>query len=175
MQVFLIRHAEAIQETLALRDPHRHLTAGGRRQARAIGDRLRWHDCVPTHIWSSPLVRAIQTAELVAAALDYDAVIDALPALAPDENPRDVVAAVGAVGAVAAAGAGAAAGADAVIMLVGHEPGLSAVGALLIGQPEFASLAKAQAARIVDGALRWRFAWDADAPEIIARQDRVIG
>jgi phosphohistidine phosphatase len=157
VQVFLIRHAEAIQETLALHDPHRHLTASGRRQARAIGDRLRWHDCVPTHIWSSPLVRAIQTAELVAAGLHCEAAVDALPALAPDENPRDVVAAVAAVGAAA------------VIMLVGHEPGLSAVGALLVGQPEFASLAKAQAARIVDGALRWRFAWDADAPEIVAR------
>jgi hypothetical protein len=56
-----------------------------------------------------------------------------------------------------------------ILVLVGHEPGLSAVGALLVGQREFASLAKAQAARIVDGALRWRFAWDADAPEIIAR------
>jgi phosphohistidine phosphatase len=160
VQVFLIRHAEATQETLALHDPHRHLTASGRRQARAIGDRLRWHDCVPTHIWSSPLVRAIQTAELVAAGLHCDAAVDALPALAPDENPRDVVAAVAAA---------AAAGAGPVIMLVGHEPGLSAVGALLVGQPEFASLAKAQAARIVDGALRWRFAWDADAPEIVAR------
>jgi phosphohistidine phosphatase len=157
VQVFLIRHAEAIQETLALGDPHRHLTATGRRQARAIGDRLRWHDCFPTHIWSSPLVRTIQTAELVASGLHCETAVDALPALAPDENPRDVVAAIAAIEA------------GAVVMLIGHEPGLSAVGALLVGQPEFASLAKAQAARIVDGTLRWRFAWDGDAPEIAAR------
>jgi phosphohistidine phosphatase SixA len=59
--------------------------------------------------------------------------------------------------------------ADATVVLVGHEPGLSAVGALLVGQPEFASLHKAQAARIDDGALRWRFACDADAPEVVAK------
>jgi hypothetical protein len=30
--------------------------------------------------------------------------------------------------------------------------------------PAFPALAKAEAARIVDGRLRWRFAWDAEAP-----------
>lgn len=159
MQVFLIRHAEAVDETLALSDPHRHLTATGRRQAREIGDRLRWHDCVPTHLWSSPLVRAIQTSELVAIGLHSETCVDALPALAPDENPRRVLAAISEVTASRA---------GAIILLVGHEPGLSAVGALLVGKPEFASLAKAQAARIVDGSLRWRFACDGDAPEIVA-------
>jgi phosphohistidine phosphatase len=133
------------------------LTANGRRQARAIGERLRWHDCIPTHIWSSPLVRAVQTAELVASGLGCETAVDAHPALAPDENPRDVVAALAALAA------------DAIVVLIGHEPGLSAVGALLVGQPGFASLAKAQAARIDDGALRWRFAWDADAPETATR------
>lgn len=154
MQVFLIRHADAIPETLALRDPHRYLTATGRAQARAIGDRLRWHDCTPSHLWSSPLVRAIQTAELVAIGLACELVVEAVTALAPDEDPREVVTALAAL----AAGAS--------VMLVGHEPGLSAIGALLVGEPAFESLGKAQAARIDDGALRWRFAWDADAPEI---------
>ena len=155
VQVFLIRHAEAVPETLALSDPHRNLTANGRRQAVALGDRLRWHDCVPTHLWASPLVRTIQTAELVASGLHSELLVEAMPALAPDGNPRDVVTALTALPAAS------------IVVVVGHEPGLSAVGALLVGQPEFASLAKAQAARIVDGTLRWRFAWDADAPEIV--------
>ncbi|HWU85905.1 MAG TPA: phosphoglycerate mutase family protein, partial [Kofleriaceae bacterium] len=63
MQVFLLRHAEAIDETLELRDPDRHLTPRGREQARRLGDRMRWHDCAPTHVWTSPLARAVQTAE----------------------------------------------------------------------------------------------------------------
>ena len=139
-----------------MRDPHRHLTPTGRAQARDLGDRLRWHDCTPTHIWSSPLVRAVQTAELVALGLGCDVPVETLPALAPDENPRTVTSALAALPR------------DATVLLVGHEPGLSAVGALLVGQPDFASLAKAQAARIDDGELRWRFACDADAPELVA-------
>jgi phosphohistidine phosphatase len=157
VQVFLVRHAEAIDEALTLAEPHRHITATGRRQARALGDRLRWHDCTPTHIWSSPLVRAVQTAELVAGVLACDHAVEVMPALAPENDPRDVVAALAALAA------------DASVLLVGHDPDLSAVGALLVGRPGFARLAMAQAARIVDGVLRWRFAWDADAPEIATR------
>ena len=131
MEVFLIRHAEATPETLALTDPHRHLTAIGRDQARALGDRLRWHDCVPTHLWSSPLVRAIQTTELVVARFASSLAVETMPALAPGESPRDVVAALRALPG------------DSIVLLVGHEPGLSGIGALLVGKPDFEGLAKA--------------------------------
>src|SRR5262245_37273505 len=94
VQVFLIRHAQAVDETLELRDPHRHLTPHGRQQAASLGERLRWHDCEPSRIWTSPLVRAVQTAELVAAGLKTDAVVDVAPALAPGESARAVLAAL---------------------------------------------------------------------------------
>ena len=152
MDVFLIRHADAIDETLELRDPMRHLTAAGRTQATSLGDRLRWHDCVPTHIWTSPLVRAVQTAELVATGLASTIAVEVVPALAPGENARTVLAAVQALPS------------DASVLLVGHEPGISGIGALILGVPDLAPLDKAEAARITDGALRWRFAWNADAP-----------
>ena len=152
VQVFLVRHADAIDETLVVRDLHRHLTAQGREQARALGDRMRWYDCAPTHVWSSPLVRAIQTAELVVAGLQATAAVEVVPALAPDGAVRDVVASLQALAD------------DAAVLLVGHEPSLSAIGALLVENPEFEALTKAQAARIVDGVLRWRFAWDAESP-----------
>ena len=152
MQVFLIRHAEAVDETLELRDPSRHLTEHGRTQATSLGDRLRWHDCTPTHIWTSPLVRAVQTAELVAAGLQATVPVTVAMGLAPGESARALIAAVQALPA------------DACVVLVGHEPGLSAIGALLSSTPDFAALGKAEAARIVDGGLRWRFAWDAAAP-----------
>ncbi len=41
VEVFLIRHAAAVDETLELRDPLRHLTPEGRAQAKSLGDRLR--------------------------------------------------------------------------------------------------------------------------------------
>lgn len=152
MQVFLIRHADSAPETVAVRDPHRNLTAHGRTQARALGERMRWHDCSPTHVWTSPLVRAVQTAELVCSGMNPELTVDSLPALAPDGALRDVVAALKALPALSG------------VMLVGHEPSLSAIGALIVGDPKFGAIAKAEAVRIVDGAVRWRFAWDAEAP-----------
>ncbi|HEY1554675.1 MAG TPA: phosphohistidine phosphatase SixA [Kofleriaceae bacterium] len=152
MHVFLIRHAEAVDETLELRDPSRHLTTHGRAQARSLGDRLRWHDCEPTHVWTSPLVRAVQTAELVAAGLGATVAIEVLPALAPGESERAVVAALQALPH------------EASVVLVGHEPGMSGLAALLVAAPDFGALDKAEAVRIIDGKLRWRFAWNAEAP-----------
>ncbi len=151
-EIFLIRHASAIDETLGLPDPHRHLTAPGRDQARALGDRLRWHDCEPTHIWTSPLVRAVQTAELVATTLGVACLIESVPALAPGGQPRDVAAALARVAG------------DALVMVVGHEPSLSALGALLTADPTFPAISKAEAVRIHEARVRWRFRWDADAP-----------
>jgi phosphohistidine phosphatase len=152
VEVFLIRHATAVDETLEIRDPHRALTPEGRDQARSLGDRLRWHDCNPSHIWTSPLVRAVQTAELVAAGLQLAIAVDVLPALAPGESARAVVAALKALPAAAH------------IVVVGHEPGLSGIGELLLGG-ELTPLQKAEAVRIIDGSLRWRFAWNAEAPD----------
>ena len=158
VQVFLVRHAAAVDETLDLRDPFRHLTALGRDQATSLGERLRWYDCSPTQIWASPLVRAVQTAELIASAMHCKTAVEVAAALAPEGDAHAVVAAVRALPASCG------------VLLVGHEPGLSAVGALLVGDPTFEGLAKAQAARIVDGVLRWRFAWDGEAPEPVTRK-----
>jgi phosphohistidine phosphatase len=152
VDVFLIRHAEAIDETLELRDPMRHLTGHGREQAIALGDRLRWHDCTPTHIWTSPLVRAVQTAELVATGLASKVTVEVVAALAPEGDARTIVTVLHALAA------------DANVVLVGHEPGLSGIGALLVGASDFTALGKAEAARIHEGTLRWRCAWNAEAP-----------
>lgn len=169
VQVFLIRHAEAIDETLALRDPHRHLTERGREQAKALGERLRWHDCTVTSIWTSPLVRAVQTAELVLSGLGMTPQVIADASLCPGDDVRPLVA------KLAKAASDGAGNPDAVpaVMLVGHEPSLADLGALLTGAADFASLAKAEAVRI-DGVgglgrggkarVRWRFAWDDAAP-----------
>jgi phosphohistidine phosphatase len=157
VQVFLVRHAEAVDETLVLRDPFRHLTPQGRKQARALGDRMRWHDCVPNRIWTSPLVRAVQTAELVASGLACSTPVEIVPDLAPDGMSRDLHAAVRALPE------------DAAVMLVGHEPSISAIGGLIVGIPDFDALDKAQAARIIDGVLRWRFAWNDEAPTPIGK------
>jgi phosphohistidine phosphatase len=153
VDVFLIRHAEAVDETVERRDPHRHLTPQGREQAAQLGDRLRWHDCAPSHVWTSPLVRAVQTAELVARGVGDGLLVEVLPPLAPSEPIRAILAALDAIAS------------DARVLVIGHEPALSALGGLLTGG-ELPGLAKAEAVRISDGRLRWRFAWNAAAPMI---------
>lgn len=136
MHVYLVRHAESVPETLALRDPHRHLTAHGRDQARLLGDRLRARGVTPTHVWTSPLVRAVQTAELV---VRTGVLIEGISALAFDGNPREVATAVQALPS------------DATVLLVGHEPSLSGIGAILTKDPNFVGLAKAEAVHVADG------------------------
>lgn len=100
-------------------------------------------------------MRALQTAELVAAGLSSESPVEVALDLAPEGSARALHAAIRALPSNAA------------VMLVGHEPALSAIGTLLAGR-ELDALEKAQAARIVDGTARWRFAWDAEAPTVIA-------
>jgi len=149
--VFLIRHAYVVGGDHPPEGASRHLTEHGRRAAREIGQRLRWHDCTPTTIWTSPLAQAVMTAELIARALDWDGPIECPLALSPLGDPGEVLAMVDALDP------------DGVLVMIGHEPGLSAIGRRLCG-PGFPSLRPAQAARIDDGVLRWLFACDADAP-----------
>ncbi len=149
--VFLIRHAEAVLASPELLDPQRHLTAYGRAQARALGDRLRWHDCVPTHIWTSPLVRAVQTAELVATMVNANCVIEAQAALAPDASAAATIAALELLPE------------HSIVMLVGHQPTITEIASGLVHR-DVAMLSNAEAVRIHHAHVRWRFRWDAEAP-----------
>lgn len=142
--LFLVRHAEAVDETLALHDADRHLTAAGRAAARALGERLRWYDCLPIAVWSSPLMRAVQTAELLIAGLGWSGVVECVPALAPGGATREVCALVEKAGGV--------------VIAVGHEPGLSAIGTVITARADFPVLRKSEAARVETGRLKWLLA-----------------
>lgn len=71
MRVFLVRHAEAAPGEP---DEHRSLTAAGREAARALGERLAAED--PEALVTSPLLRARETAEAIAATTGLAAEID---------------------------------------------------------------------------------------------------
>ncbi|MCA9682312.1 MAG: histidine phosphatase family protein [Myxococcales bacterium] len=117
----LIRHGEAANPG-PLGDAGRHLTAEGRRQARAAGMALAQHGARPTHVLCSPLVRAVQTAELVQAGLESAVVISARADLYPDsdfdEIAGDLVELVDT---------------DADVVLVGHQPYMGSAVASLLG------------------------------------------
>jgi hypothetical protein len=127
---------------------HGVLSPAGSARAQALGDRLRWYDCEPTRLFTC--AAGVPTAELLARTFT-------------DPPHVEAVAWLSAPSADAAARIRDAAE-HALIAVVCDEPVLSHLAASLLGAP-FAPLARAHAARIVNAALRWRFAWNAEAPE----------
>jgi len=69
--LFLIRHAKSSRDNSVMADRDRPLNDRGRRDAPEIGDRLAKRDVKPDLILSSPAVRALETAEIIAKKLDY--------------------------------------------------------------------------------------------------------
>lgn len=133
--ILLMRHADAVDESATIRESHRFLTLEGRRQALTIGLRLREQRIAVDMIYCSPLMRAVQTAELVAATLRFSGAVEALPALAPGGDAHVAAELSGRTGCVLA---------------VGHEPALSAIGALMCRSRSFPPLHKAQVFLIED-------------------------
>ena len=70
-RLLLMRHAKAVQAADPLADIARTLMDRGERDARRVGERLRPHYGKPDLIVASPAARALRTAQLVAATLDY--------------------------------------------------------------------------------------------------------
>ena len=90
MPILLVRHGEAVPPGPHGDDP-RFLTERGREQTRAVGDLLRGEGLAPQAFVTSPLVRAVQTAELLAVALHVAGPVTTDPGLVPDA-PADPVA-----------------------------------------------------------------------------------
>lgn len=71
MRVVLIRHGEA-SDPRSGPDGSRYLTSHGRALSREVARALTARGIVPAVIYTSPLVRAVQTAEIVAHALGHE-------------------------------------------------------------------------------------------------------
>ena len=121
MKVLIMRHGEAVGLGAIAVDAHRYLTDHGRQTTSRVGAVLRDLGHVPTHLYTSPLVRAVQTAELVAAALGHGGPIPSLPPLRPG---GDVSHALGILDHH---------GPEDVVGLVSHEPTVSAMASQLMG------------------------------------------
>ena len=151
-QLFLIRHGIAEERGDAWPDDtKRPLTEEGmerlQRSARGLARLDVWIDVVLT----SPLVRARQTADIVASAFDPRPAIIAVESLAPEASYTSLVADLEKHGRKTR------------IALVGHEPGIGELAARLIGSRHSFEFKKGAVCRIdVDeippvgpGDLRW--------------------
>lgn len=138
MKLYLIRHADAVPEDVAGSDHDRWLSARGREAARGLARLLRQQGVELDALLTSPLPRAVQTAELVAGGLDYLGGVTVVPGLAPGCHPRRAAEQLAAHGVAVA--------------VVGHEPGISGLGAYVLGRPAFPPLRTAQCCALERGA-----------------------
>jgi phosphohistidine phosphatase len=131
MEILLIRHGQAVEEAPGMGDGGRWLTAKGRKTTRKVA---RWlaksGKRRPAALWTSPLLRAAQTAEILATAAGLDGEIPACAQLAPGHDPGDLLKLL------------AEADVDGPLALVGHEPSLSLIAAALLGDLGFTGLKK---------------------------------
>jgi phosphohistidine phosphatase len=116
VRLFLVRHAEAEPGEP---DDLRTLTPHGRRQAQELGERFARHGIKPDAVLSSPLLRARQTAEGIAAGVGLAA--EPHERLAPGATVDDVRAAV--------------TGRGETVVVIGHQPDCGQIAAAISGGP----------------------------------------
>ena len=112
MQLYLVRHAEAADGEP---DELRPLTADGRRAARELGERLASDGIRPDAVLTSPLLRARETGEAIAAELGCES------------EPNDALS----PGATAEAVREAVEGRGETVIVIGHQPDCGRIAAEL--------------------------------------------
>ena len=119
-----MRHSDAVSPGAGVPDTFRYLTERGRRKCREVGRLLREAGVSFDAICTSPLVRAVQTAELFADAVNYLGAVESATEFAPGTVPDVTCKELLQRGQS--------------VLLVGHEPGMSSLSAFLVGKPGFA-------------------------------------
>lgn len=119
MDLLLLRHADALES--AASDLARPLSPKGHRQATEVAQRLQTSTHQPSLILSSPAVRTMETANVVASILKLKVISCpwALPGMVPE-------AAIEALSAYRTSER---------VLLVGHQPDISFLAAQLLGLP----------------------------------------
>jgi phosphohistidine phosphatase len=153
MDLYILRHGKAGQSTGEPDDIMRALTPAGRKEIRNIARWLKNENIRFDLIASSSLIRASETASIVAKTLDLKNRAVVWDDLAPGGDPDTVCYNV------------AQSGNDTSILIVGHEPDLSVLTGKIISQGGSASVifAKGGLAKIRDysfdrkpaGVLQW--------------------
>jgi phosphohistidine phosphatase len=140
--LLVLRHAKSSWSDPALDDHERPLSKRGRRDGPRMGELVREHGLMPDVVISSDAVRARLTAEAVAEAARYagQILLDRRLYLA---SPADIRSLLRTVPDKAET-----------VMIVGHNPGLEELAALLTGERQ--DLPTAALAQIVLPIDRWR-------------------
>lgn len=120
--LLVLRHGKSSWKHLGLSDHDRPLNGRGLRDAPRMGRLLRGADLAPDGVVSSTAVRARATAELVAEAVGYSGNL-ALDRGLYLASAHDIMGVLGVIGGDASK-----------LLVVGHNPGLEELVAVLIGR-----------------------------------------
>jgi phosphohistidine phosphatase len=163
VKIIIIRHAAAIDRDGGIADGRRYITPKGRVFFRETARTIIKKGIEPDLILTSPLLRAVQTADILAESLEYNGPLAAVDELEPgfdlsrlqrllDRYPH----------------AGE-------LIIVGHEPDLSSIVCDLLGLPNGFSFKKGSAIRLnvepADPRGSAVFKWLAVGRELIASRE----
>ena len=123
MKLYLVRHAEAIERSATTPDAVRYLTPKGRLVFRKVARRVRKAGIAPDVLFTSPLLRAVQTAEILAERLEHEGPVVVARELSPGFDHRRLRSLLTKAGNPAEAA------------FVGHEPDLGDLAATLLALP----------------------------------------
>src|SRR5579885_1621515 len=124
MQIYLLRHGIAEAAPPGMADADRALTPEGKTKIRGLARMAAAIGVRPTLVLSSPFKRAVMTAQTAAEAFGAATEPVTTKALLPDARPEAVWDEIRAHQP------------EGSILLVGHEPLFSALGAYLLGAPQ---------------------------------------
>ncbi len=126
MILYIVRHGVAVPHGApGIAENDRPLTEDGVRKMKKNAEGLKRLGVAPEAIWSSPLPRALQTAEIVRDAFEKKPPLRTVEALAPEGSRAEVYSEIRRHGKAEG------------LMLVGHQPSLGEIaGEIAWGSPE---------------------------------------
>src|SRR2546426_10855877 len=154
MDCLLLRHGIAVErdEWEGL-DADRPLTERGAKRVAQVAAGLNWLDVQPTHVLSSPLIRAIETAKIAHSSLRVRSAVQIVDELLPDAPPDRLLSILYDLPP------------ESCVLCVGHEPQLGmAASVMLAGKHSMAFPFKKAGACLIElsipakpsrGVLRW--------------------
>jgi phosphohistidine phosphatase len=123
VEIYILRHGIAELRRPGRPDRQRALTEDGKAKLRKVLARARKAEVAPSLILTSPYTRAVETAQMAAEVLAYKGEVVRTPALLPGASPPAAWAEIRSRPDERA------------VLLSGHEPLLSAIGAYLLNAP----------------------------------------
>ena len=166
MQLIIIRHAAAIDRDADVADDRRYLTPEGRASFRKTARTLRNQGVAPDLILTSPLLRAVQTADILAERLKYCGPLVVADELEPGFDLPGLERLLAKHGDASE------------VCLIGHEPDLSDLVVKLLGLPRGFRFRKGSALRLDADPDKLRgtaaFKWLTAGKELITSQDQAL-